>query len=275
MRGHVLVSASVGVAVVLGVVSSASAASVVAVQNQEVVVPVNGELGSVLQFSSAVKTVTPAKSFAVSDLGTEGNSTGQKTDVRTFQVKPVEAGANESVTFVLAGGRSVSLRLVATPNAEKFYDVSLAVKRTKLGTKFLASELEMMRSMIADESGGFAREVLDTKVNAEVGKLDVRLVRVYSAPELTGYVFSVANAGGKSMNVDLSTFAVGEPNRAVLASVNRPRLESCPLLGTNPKCTATLHFVVRGVREVAPVLTLTGKPAPYVKSESALQGGEQ
>jgi hypothetical protein len=149
------------------------------------------------------------------------------------------------------------------------------VKRTKIGTKFLASELEMMRSMIADESGGFAREVLDTKVNAEVGKLDVKLVRVYSAPELTGYVFSVANGGGSTLNVDLSTFAVGEPNRAVLASVSRVKLESCPLLGTNPKCTATLHFVVRGVREAAPVLTLAGKPAPYVKSESALQGGEQ
>ena len=90
MRSGALMMALMGAcAAVVGGTSSASAASVVAVQNQEVLVPVNAELGSVLQFSSAVKTVTPAKSFAVSDLAGEATSTGQKTDVRTFQVKPI------------------------------------------------------------------------------------------------------------------------------------------------------------------------------------------
>ena len=253
----------------------AEAATVVAIQNQEVVVPVNAELGSVLQFGGAVKTVTPARSFAVSDLGQEVTPGGQKSDVRTFQVKPSAIGASEAVTFVLAGGRSVNLRFVATPNAEKFYDVALETKRTKIGTKFLASELEMMRAMVADDVGGFAREVLDTKVSADVKSLDVKLTRVYSSTDFTGYVFSVSNDAREAMSLSLAQFAIGKPNRAVLAYASKERIEACPLFSTKSSCTASLHFVVRGVKESPPSLTLVPKVAPYVKSESSLGGGTQ
>lgn len=264
---------AMGVASVASV--SAQAAVIVAAGNQEVLVPVNAELGAVLQFSLPVKTVTPAKNFSVTDLGSEVTATGAKSDVRTFQVKPAMAGASENVTFVLAGGRTVNMRLVATQGGEKFFDVALEAKRALVATKFLSAELELMRAMIGDELGGFSREVMDTKVSADVGKLDVRLTRTYASADFTGYVFKIANEGSATLDVSASEFAIGKPNRAVMTHVSKSKLESCPMFSVKPNCTAMVHVVVRGMKESPAALALSLKPAPFVKSESNVQGGSQ
>ena len=104
---------------------SAHAAVVSAIPNQEIAVPVNTEMGAVVQFALPVKTVTPSKLFSISDFSSGVSPTGQKMDVRSFMVKPAIANANESVTFVLAEGKTAVLRFIATAGGEKFFEVHI------------------------------------------------------------------------------------------------------------------------------------------------------
>ncbi len=249
--------------------STGHAAVVVAVQNQETVVPVNAELGSILQLPSPVKTVTPSQYFSIQNVG-GGESSGQM-DVRTFHIKPVPGAMSEGVTFVLANGKALALRLMPTPSGEKFYDLQLdPLSRKGRDTKFLSAEMTMMRAMLTDELGGFAREVVDLKVATEFPDLEFKLARIYGASDLTGYVFKVRNTGSEALDLNLSSLVFGRPNRAVLAQADRARLEPCPALGTDPDgCQAAVRMVVRGAKTAQPALgALPNAVPPFAKASS-------
>lgn len=256
----------------------AEAAVLVALQNQEVAAPVNAELGTILELPAAVKTVTPSKFFTITDLGGDvAANGGARADVRTFQVRPVKGARPESVTFVLAGGKSIALRLTAASGAEKFYEVHLEGKRGAFAQKFLGNEMALMRAMLLDENGGFVREIVDTKVSgAKFEDLEFTLARIYSATDLTGYVFRVRNKGKSVARVAPSGLALGKPNRAILAQSDKDRIEPCPLFKTTPECVTAIRLVVRGAKEKEPVLgALPNATAPFVKVGSALEGGAQ
>lgn len=252
----------------------ASAAVVVAVLNQETVIAVNAELGSLLQLPAAVKTVTPSQYFSIQDVGATGEG-GAKTDVRAFQIRPVAGAHSEVVTFVLASGRALALRLIATPGGEKFYDVQLDALVRRRGSKFLSSEMAVMRAMLLDEGGGFARELTDEAVATDFSDLAFTLSRVYAASDLVGYVFKVKNKASLPVDLNLSALTFGRPNHAALAQSDKLHLEPCPLL-TEPTeaCQTALRLVIRGPKQPRLVLGTLGSDAPpFAKAGSPSAGG--
>lgn len=262
--------------------TAAQAASVIAIANQETPLPINAELGSIVQLPSAVKTVTPSQSFAIQDIGAGVAESGVKADVRTFLVKPIPGATSEAVTFVLANGRALALRFVPASGAEKFYDISheSSARRGRKG-QFLEAEMAMMRAMLVDEGGGFAREIVDpsaenAKVSTDVAGLRFELARVYASSELTGYVLRVENRGASAVDLDPSTLAFARPNRAVLSQLDRTRLEPCPTLSAPSGCRTVLRMIVRGPKPATPLITtLGGATPPFAKGAQAMGGTKE
>lgn len=251
--------------------SQAYAAIVVAVPHQETVTPINGELGSILQLPSPVKTVTPSRYFKIRDVANAPD--GSRTDVRTFHVTPVGGARPEPVTFVLASGKALALKLIPTPGADKFLNIEFdaSVKKGR-ESGFLAPEMQMMRAMLLGETGGYSAEISDQKIDSPFEALHLTLSRVYAAEGFTGYVFRVQNKTPSSISLHLSSLGLGEPNRAVLSQADRWELVPCALLAKVPECETTLRLVVRGGKEPAPMLLQKAMNAPpFVRRNEELQ----
>lgn len=263
------------------VTTSAQAASVIAVQNQDTQVVVNLDLGSILQLPAPVRTVTPSQYFQIQDIGaapSDSPALAEKGDVRTFLVRPIAGAQPESVTFVLASGRALALRLIPSVVGEKFYDIQLdaAARHTRDG-KFLGSEMGMMRAMLVDEGGGFAREIMDEKIDTEFPDLEFRLARIYATGGLTGYVFRVSNRTMRPLELNLSSLAFSRPNRAVVVQADRVHLEACPLIASaTPACQTAIRLVVRGPKAPQPLLGQLGSTVPpFARPGSSPVGGGQ
>lgn len=222
------------------------AGTIVAIQNQESVLSINEELGSVIQLPSAVSTITSSKYFYISDIGSVVDPTnGMKIDVRTFQIKPVDKAQKESVTFVLADGKNISFKFIPTKNADKFYDVRLEQIKSRIKL-FMSQEMNMLKYMILDEIGDYSRRFFDIQVKSDFKKLKFKLIRMYQSNEFTGYVFEIENLGSKKETINLSSLSFGLPNRAILAHVDQDTLAVCPLLSVTTDCITRLHVIIRG-----------------------------
>ena len=254
-----------------GVSQSAVAAVLPVVPHQETVAPVNSEVGTVLQFSLPVKTVTAAKMFGISEFSTAVNPAGQKADVRSFVVRPAVNTANESVTFVLANGKPIVLRFVASAAADKFVDVQVNAPTKAAKGGFLSKELALMRAMLLDEAGNYSREVRRTQVESAIPRTQAQLVRVYRGDALTGYVFNIENHSKKDLVLEPSMLALGSGVVPVLSHLSKSKISPCPIMNTDASCTATVRFVVRGSADAAPTLGVQ----PFVKSDALITGGEQ
>lgn len=240
------------------------AGALVALQNQEVSAPVNEELGSIFQLPSAVNTVTPSKYFQISDVGSSTDpSTGLKTDVRTFQIKAVRGAKSEIVTFVLAGGKNISIKFIPAADADKFYDVHFESPR-KQSKSFFNQELQMMQSMILDEGGGYAREIFEKKIETKFDDFSFVMTRVYASNDFTGYVFEIKNKSKEPKKINLSHFSFGYPNKAVLAHVVDDEITSCPFFGSDKDCATRLQVVVRGNSKQPVSILSSSDPIPFM-----------
>lgn len=249
----------------------AMADEIVASPGEQVSLSVNSDVGSVIQLPSSVRTITPSRSFVISQLGADiDRTTGQAIDVRTFQVRAVPGGKTEDVTFVLANGQSLKTRLTVMPNSDKYHSIAFRSDRTKRAAdaRFLTAEVSLLRAMIVDGESGTGRQVQDRVVEL-VGtpKLKARLVRSYSTSGLAGYTFVIANHSKEPMRLNPGALWVGKPNRAVLAQADSYTLASCKESGPET-CATVLRLVVRGRSEAAPLLIPNESAAsPFMRAE--------
>ena len=244
---------------------NAHAGTIIALQNQEAIVSINEDLGSIVQLPSAVSTVTSSKYFYITDMGSKTDpESGVKTDVRTFQVKPVLGAKSENVTFVLANGKNISFKFTPNKEGAKFYDVHFEQTK-KIPKSFFSQEMLMIKSMILDEIGGYTREVTNEKITTQFEKLEFKLTRIYVSNDFTGYVFEVTNDGHEKQQINLSKISFGFTNRAIMAHVDREELATCPLLSVIPDCTTRLHVLTRG-NQNQPISILSAPP-PFVKTD--------
>lgn len=247
------------------------AAVVSAIPNQEIAVPVNAEMGAVVQFALPVKTVTPSKYFSIAPLSAGISHTGQKMDVRSFMVKAVTSNSNESVTFVLAGGKTAVLRFIATAGGEKFIEVQINASEKKAKGKFLSQELNLMRSMLKDESGEFMRQVRNEFLESAIPRTKARLLRVYLSSGITGFVLNLENHSKSDLIIEPSMLSLGNGSAPLLLShISKSKLSPCPIMGSDAVCSATVRVVVRGSAARLPPLDVQ----PFVKSNASLGGGE-
>lgn len=249
---------------------NAYAGTITVLQNQDAIVSINEELGSIVQLPSAVGTVTSSKYFYITDMGSNINpASGAKTDVRTFQIKPILGAKSENVTFVLSNGKNISFKFIPAKEGDKFYDIHF--EQTKKNPKsFFSQEMFMMKSMILDESGGYVRNVTNENITTQFENFDFKLVRIYASNDATGYVFEVTNNGHEKQKINLSKISFGFPNRAIMAHVDREELETCPLLSVTPDCFTRLRIIARGNQNQP--ISILSTPPPFVKNNDLGDG---
>ena len=245
----------------------ALADKLIAMDGQDLLVPIHLSLGSVVQLPKSVTTVTPSALFSI-----EAVSASQ-LDVKTFLIKPTAAQTatqtlepvSETVTFVLSNGKSISLKLVSSHKAEKYYEISLEAPKSK-PKEFLVSEIQMMKAMILDESGGFSREIVEEKVPSSIPSLEFTLSRIYKSNENYGYVFLVKNDSSKPIKLIPSQFALGKPNIAILSHFSKDTLGECYLISLSSSCSALLRIVTKKTSKLPNLVS--NNPAPFSKGEA-------
>ena len=228
--------------------TSALAGVVIIPSQDEVKLPIDLESGSLVQMPFSVKTITPTHNFEISDVGSQMEAaTGAKTDVRLFMVRPVPGAKSENVTFILGNGKAVKTRLVPAADADKHYDLVFPNDSSKhRDPRFLQPEVALMRAMLRDEAGDFARQVADKSVKFNnIDGVSARLTRIFAAQELVGYSYELRNRSSEPVKISISSLSMGNPNRAVLLQVDKDTLQPCRVFST-PECKTTLRIVSRG-----------------------------
>ncbi|HYX31594.1 MAG TPA: hypothetical protein VE954_00680 [Oligoflexus sp.] len=230
------------------------------IDGQEITVPVSPD-GVTIQLPTFVKIVTPAKGHYVEPLATpatapvEGQAQTQ-SDVRAFVIKPAKSGVAEKITFILADDRTVTVHLSPGNTADSFYDIKWAPRGSsstniaKKDSGFLTAERSLLLSMLRDEDTG-SRKIVDMSLKLDrYPDLKIKLVRTYQLHGLTGYVFTLTNATGKTMVVNPTVLTIGVPNRAILTQLDHETLEPCSRNNSSdPRgtgCLTALRMVVNG-----------------------------
>ena len=239
------------------------AASLVVADGEPEKVPLDPEVGVVVQLPSYVRVVTPADELEVTpvETGEEG--------VRHLQVRPTSSFAEEQVTFVLGDGRSVALTFQPSEGADRFLSVKLreeptAAARTRAGWN--AMERALLAAMFRDDP--VRRSVVDeVLVFDEYPELQFRLVRLHQGDEgLVGYTFELRNLADSRVELHPEVLSVGWPNRAVFTQVDHEVLVPCAVRDVwdpdGVSCRTALRLVVRGVGGGM------GATAPQVRSEA-------
>lgn len=256
-------------------VGHALAGTVIIPGGEEVVLSIDARVGSLVQLPSSVKTITPSENFSITDVAPSFDSaTGAKVDVRLFVVKPITGARSERVTFVLGDGRSVRIRLTPAAEAERHYDLVFPGEAKKVrNPRFLGTEVALMRALIRDEGGTFARQ--ETSESVALAGLDgfkAILTRVFATAGLAGYAFELRNVSGDRAAVPVTTLSIGAPNRAVLVHADKDVLDSCRFV-SSPACTTRLLIVARGdVTESRSLGVSSNEPAPFMRPD-AKEGG--
>jgi hypothetical protein len=234
-----------------------TSAVVIVPSDSEVTIPIDTKTGSLLQLPSSVKTITPSKNFEIVDVASDIDAaTGTKVDVRLFQVRPLPGARSENVTFVLGNGRTVKTQFLPSETAEKHYDLVFPTDTKKIkDTKFLQSEIALMKAMIRDEGGDFARQVKDSSVSISgLDDVGVKLVRFFAGNGLTGYTLSLSNKSSMPLTVDVSQMTL-KPSRessnspatenAILLHAEKENLEPCGIISST-ECKTRVFVVSRG-----------------------------
>jgi hypothetical protein len=185
---------------------------------------------TLFRFPMEVKTITEAQRFEIRP------ASADEPDYSVIAVKPRMKQGVSDITFILSDGSVIRTQLIISnqPNLKKdsIYDFkpkdelmssnpNLIDKREPLAI----SELDLMRSMMnGDRLSGFEIHPLDQ--NIEMGSsadISVRLIKSYIGSGMNGFVYRIrSNSKDQNLSINLETVAVGQPNLALLAQVDRP-----------------------------------------------------
>lgn len=206
--------------------------------------PVNVDIrygkATVLRFDAKVSSVQNAEKYEISALNE------QSPNYAELQVKPRSSSVSEVVTFHLADGNLVKLKLVpVTGPAGEALETFHAIKRKDQGKlpkiatspesdpsvddsgKDDTSKVELMKALIlGGKARGYQIKSLEKPLKTGLSGVDASLVRVYSGKELNGYVFHIVSHAAKSTyEIDIRRLKLGEPNLALMSQVDRKTLE--------------------------------------------------
>jgi len=217
-------------AIALGCSSAADARLIVYGKARETI-PVAFGFETLLRFPQEVKTITEASRFEINPANKD------EPDYSVLVVKPRMSEGAADVTFILSDGSTIRAQLVISnrPNVRKdsIYDFKpkdeLATTNPNLSGKsepMVISELDLMRAMIRGENvSGF--DLSRHSQSAAMGSphLTATLVKIYSGKDVNGYVYILkSESAERTFEIDLKGLAIGEPNLAVLAQVDRPAI---------------------------------------------------
>ena len=196
---------------------------------------------TILRFVKEVQTITGASRLKIKPANPADPS------YKVLQATPVFTNGANDVSFFLADGSVVRLKLLVSPNdgsADSYYDLkpkdsaeseSLDANAPKI------SEVELLKAMVRDdEVAGYKLSRLSVEMPSKVSAATVELIRVYKGSSFNGYVYRITNTSWrKIVEVDVRHLSVGDPNLAILAQSDDDRLQ--------PKGKGTYQTIVRVV----------------------------
>lgn len=198
---------------------------------------------TVLRFETKVSSVQNAEKYEISPLN------DQSPNYAELQVRPRSSTLADVVTFHLADGSSVKLKLmpVVGPAAEKLEAFHTIKQKPQDKLPKIAGfdqsatfnsddaeddsgKTELMKALIlGSKIRGYQIKPVGKTLKTGLVGVDATLVRVYTGKELNGYVFQIISHATKNKyEIDVRRLKLGEPNLALMSQVDRKVLEPEP-----------------------------------------------
>lgn len=191
-------------------------------------IPVAFGTETIFRFPMEVKTITEASRFDIRP------ANGDEPDYSVLAVKPRFTEGSADVTFLLSDGTPIRTQLVVATRTnlkrDSIYDFKA---KEELGDTnpnlkdhpdpMVISELDLMRAMIrGDQVAGFNSESYSKPIALGSPNLTAELKKVYRGHDMNGYVYLLKTGLKDSgFEVSLDALAIGQPNLAILAQVDR------------------------------------------------------
>lgn len=193
-----------------------------------ITVPVSYLVDNIFRFNQEVKTITEASRFEIRPVSDEN------PDYSVLKVRPRMNEGVQSVTFILADGSLIKTQLViknqSNPSGDNVFDFKpkdeLQSTNSDLSDKHEAvavSELDLMRGMVlGNQVSGYEAESYSIPIQIGSPDLQATVVKVYRGHEMNGYIYLLkTESRSKYFQIDLRALAVGQPNLAIAAQVDR------------------------------------------------------
>ncbi len=195
-------------------------------------VPVAFGAETLFRFPQEVKTVTEASRFEIRPANSD------QPDYSMLVVKPRFSEGASDVTFLLADGTEVKTQLAISTrtnlHSDRIYDFKpkedlsqTNPNRKSRSDPMVISELDLMRAMLRNDTiSGFKIEAYSKPIalgsSHLSGHLSAELKLVYRGHDMNGYIYLLTtDFKNEGFEVNLDGLAIGQPNLAILAQVDR------------------------------------------------------
>jgi hypothetical protein len=206
----------------------ASAKTVYYGDNPETIPLVLGQ-PTILRFDEPVKTVSNADNVIIKPANDEN------PDYATMVVEPrAHTGAQDTV-FILANGDAVKIHFTVIPKAgrgksDNIYDVkpqSSLVSNSNKNSLPYVGKLDLLTAMVRGDSvTGYEQSAPHKEIAGGPPDTKVTLEKIYRGDDFNGYLYTLQNVSKTSgLAVDVRKLSFGNPNQALLASLERDELE--------------------------------------------------
>ena len=182
---------------------------------------------TIFRFNEEVKTISQAAKFSI-------KPTDQKDpSYSVLSITPRFTKGTSLVSFILSNGAVVNLKISILSKAhiektDSFYDFEpnknlIASNDDKESN---VTDLDLMKSMIRWKSVvGYKERAILRDVQTGKKGLSTKLVRIYTGPKYTGYIFKIKNNSRKKYSLDIKNLTLGRPNVSLLSQVDQKVLK--------------------------------------------------
>lgn len=228
--------------------------------NSPVLIQVDPSAGATIELPYPVKMIpVMPKYFEISpqkysQTDNSNQIKNQADDVTVFSIAP-GAKKQDSVIFLLSNGKSIRVNLIpSTSNvSDSFYQLKYIENTNNNFSSnskfFLSDEKNLMIAMLKDDSKYGRKIVSQNILIQDYPELDFKLLRIYDASKVQGYVIKVENKSDKALQLNPTVLKIGNPNSIVMIQNDHDTMDSCTKNSdpnpTGTGCFSILRLVVR------------------------------
>jgi hypothetical protein len=216
-------------ALLIAIPATAHAKSLYFGTDTEVVTLVYGG-ATLFRFPGEVRTISQASRFEIAPANAD------QPNYALLAIRPRFTSGSSDVVFILSDGTTIKTKLVVVSRAipektDAIYEFKS--KDTLLGQGDDAkagsglSELDLMKAMLrSDEVSGYEVKNLVRSISPGFKGVTTKLVRIYTGNQFNGYIFELTNnTKTQKLFVNVQNLVLGDPNVAILSSVDQPIIE--------------------------------------------------
>lgn len=200
----------------------------------------------------------------------------QADDVTVFTIAPGPR-KQDSAIFLLSNGKSIKIKLIpSTTNvADSFYQLKFLENSNNSYSSnskfFLSDEKNLMVAMLKDDSK-YGRKIVSEKIEIRnYPELDFKLLRIYDASKVQGYVIKVKNKSNKVLQLNPTVLKIGNHNSIVMIQNDHDTIDSCAKNSdpnpTGTGCFTILRLVVRNQSSVNAITLNDESKMPFLAEQ--------